>query len=129
MIQTIANGTDLVRIERFQTLHPAIRARFINRVYTPSEIKLCANRDESLAGRFAAKEAVAKTLGVGIGPVRWQDIEILANDDLQPVLKLHGPATEAAKAKGLELWSVSITHSQEYAMAFVVATGSNLCEE
>lgn len=129
MSQTIANGVDLVRIERFQTLHPAIRARFINRVYTPFEIKLCANRNESLAGRFAAKEAVAKTLGVGIGPVRWQDIEILANDDLQPVLKLHGLAVEAAKAKGLEIWAVSITHTLEYAMAFVVATGSSLSEE
>jgi holo-[acyl-carrier protein] synthase len=125
MSQTISNGVDMVRIERFQTLHPAIRARFINRVYTPAEIKICANRDESLAGRFAAKEAVAKTLGVGIGPVRWQDIEILVNADLQPVLKLHAKAAEIAREKGLGLWSVSITHTHEYAMAFVVALNEN----
>ena len=125
MSQTISNGVDMVRIERFQTLHPAIRARFINRVYTPAEIKICANRDESLAGRFAAKEAVAKTLGVGIGPVRWQDIEILVNEDLQPVLKLHAKAAEIAQEKSLALWSVSITHTHEYAMAFVIALGEN----
>lgn len=121
MNQKLVNGVDMVRIERFQTLHPAIRARFINRVYTPKEIKLCANRDESLAGRFAAKEAVAKTLGCGIGAVHWQDIEILADKDLQPVLVLHALAEETAKEKGLSLWAVSITHTREYAMAFVIA--------
>jgi holo-[acyl-carrier protein] synthase len=124
MSQQLKNGVDMVKIERFETLHPAIRARFINRVYTPNEIKLCANRNESLAGRFAAQEAVAKTLGCGIGPVRWQDIEIIATADLQPELVLHGPAAEIAKQQGLKLWSVSITHTHEYAMAFVVALGT-----
>lgn len=122
--QKLASGVDLIKIDRFQNLDPAIRARFINRVYTPIEIKLCADRNESLAGRFAAKEAVAKTLGCGIGPVHWQDIEIQATEDLQPLLVLHGPASEAARNLGLSLWSVSITHTQEYAMAFVVASGS-----
>ncbi len=120
-IQQFANGVDLVKIERFQTLDPAIRARFINRVYTPSEIKLCANRNESLAGRFAGKEAIAKTLGCGIGAVHWQDIEILANADLQPLVVLHGPADQLAKELGFSLWAISITHTQEYAMAFVIA--------
>jgi holo-[acyl-carrier-protein] synthase len=120
--QKLANGVDLIKIERFETLNPAIRARFINRVYTPSEIKLCANRNESLAGRFAGKEAVAKTLGCGIGEVRWQDIEILANEDLQPYVVLHGPAEQLAQALGLNLWAISITHTQEFAMAFVVAS-------
>jgi holo-[acyl-carrier protein] synthase len=124
MSQQLKNGVDIVKIERFQTLHPAIRARFINRVYTPHEIKLCGNRNESLAGRFAAKEAVAKTLGCGIGPVRWQDIEIIATEELQPELVLHGPAAEIARQQGLKLWAVSITHTQEYAMAFAVAMGT-----
>jgi holo-[acyl-carrier protein] synthase len=122
--QKLASGVDMVKIDRFQNLDPAIRARFINRVYTPIEIKLCADRNESLAGRFAAKEAVAKTLGCGIGPVRWQDIEIQATEELQPLLILHGPASEAAQRLGLSQWSVSITHTQEYAMAFVVALGT-----
>jgi len=67
----LTNGVDMVKIDRFEHLDPAIRARFINRVYTPNEIQLCANRNESLAGRFAAKEAVSKALGCGIGPIRW----------------------------------------------------------
>jgi len=124
-LQQLACGVDLVKIDRFETLDPAIRARFINRVYTPVEIKLCDNRNESLAGRFAAKEAVAKTLGCGIGTIRWQDIEILASEDMQPLVHLHGPAAEAATRQGMGLWSVSITHTQEYAMAFVVAAGNS----
>jgi holo-[acyl-carrier protein] synthase len=126
--QRLANGVDLVKIERFQTLNPAIRARFINRVYTPSEIKVCANRNESLAGRFAAKEAVAKTLGCGIGPVHWQDIEILANEDLQPFIVLHGAADQLSRELGFDLWVISITHTQEYAMAFVVASSTQSTE-
>jgi holo-[acyl-carrier protein] synthase len=122
--QLLTSGVDMVKIDRFETLDPAIRVRFINRVYTPAENKLCANRNESLAGRFAAKEAVAKALGCGIGTIRWQDIEILATEELQPLLFLHGPAAEAAKRQGLSIWSVSITHTQEYAIAFVVATGT-----
>lgn len=123
-LQQLACGVDLVKIKRFEALDPAIRGRFINRVYTPAEIKLCANRNESLAGRFAAKEAVSKTLGCGIGIMRWQDIEILANEEQQPYILLHGQAVEIADHQGLSLWSVSITHTQEYAMAFVVAANN-----
>ena len=118
-------GVDLVKIERFQKLNPAIQARFIQRVYTAAEIKLCDHREERLAGRFAAKEAVAKALGCGIGPVHWQDIEITADEQSQPQLVLHGLAAETAHSLGLSLWSISITHTQEYAMAFVVAAGNS----
>jgi holo-[acyl-carrier protein] synthase len=117
----LTNGVDMVKIDRFEHLDPAIRARFINRVYTPTEIQLCANRNESLAGRFAAKEAVSKALGCGIGPIRWQDIEIVATEEDQPLIVFHGAAKEAVEKRGLTSWSISITHTQDYAMAFVVA--------
>jgi len=118
-------GVDLVEIARFHMLSPAIRARFIKRVFTPSEEALCTNRDESLAGRFAAKEAVAKTLGCGIGLVHWQDIETLADENARPILHLHGRAQSLAAELGLTLWSISITHTKEMAMAFVVASSEN----
>lgn len=114
-------GVDLIEIARFSKLSPAIRDRFIKRVFTPAEEALCADRDESLAGRFAAKEAVAKALGCGIGLVHWQDIEILADENQQPHVQLHGPAQKVASELGLTLWSISITHAREMAMAFVVA--------
>ncbi len=114
-------GVDLIEIDRFKNLNPAIRGRFIQRVYTAAERKLCADRDESLAGRFAVKEAVAKALGCGIGVVHWQDIETLVNEEGQPQLKLHGPAKKLAAELGFYTWSVSITHTAKLAMAFVVA--------
>ena len=121
-------GVDLVEIARFHTLNPAIRRRFIQRVFTPAEEALCADRDESLAGRFAVKEAVAKALGCGIGPISWQEIETLAGSDQQPRLELHGQAQAVAASIGLLTWSVSITHTQELAIAFVVALGEPLLE-
>jgi len=117
-------GVDLVEIHRFTTLDAAIRRRFIRRVFTPAEIELCGDRDQHLAGRFAVKEAVAKALGTGIGPISWQEIETLADESLAPVLHLHGQAKETAAELGLDIWSVSITHTRELAMAFVVAASS-----
>jgi holo-[acyl-carrier protein] synthase len=122
----LACGVDLIEINRFKKLNPAIRKRFIKRVYTSAEEFICADRNESLAGRFAAKEAVAKALGTGIGLVHWQDIEIVENEMRQPQVKLHGQGQKIADEMGLQLWSISITHTDEMAMAFVVAiSGGN----
>lgn len=119
----LANGVDLVEIRRFAELDPAIRRRFIQRVFTPAEIELCGDRNDHLAGRFAAKEAVAKALQCGIGPISWQEIETLADENQAPVLHLHGQARLTAAELGLSQWSVSISHTGELAMAFVVAAG------
>jgi holo-[acyl-carrier protein] synthase len=113
-------GVDLIEIGRFKNLNPAIRSRFIKRVYTDAEAEICQDRNESLAGRFAVKEAVAKALGCGIGIVHWQDIETLVNDEGQPQLRLHGAAQRISQELGYNCWSVSITHTAELAMAFVV---------
>lgn len=115
-------GVDLVEIHRFSALDPVIRRRFIQRVFTEAEIELCGDRDEHLAGRFAVKEAVAKALGCGIGLIGWQDVETLADDQKAPYLALHGEALARAKAKNLNQWSVSISHTRELATAFVVAS-------
>ena len=118
--QLLTSGVDIVKIDRFETLDPAIRVRFINRVYTPAENKLCANRNESLAGRFAAKEAVAKALGCGIGTIRWQDIEILAEDSGKPLVNLTGKAKFEADAAAIYQINISLSHSKDYAVAFVI---------
>lgn len=116
----LKTGIDLIEVERFRSQKPEIRQRFIERVYTEKEREYCGENDQHLAGRFAAKEAVAKALGCGIGEISWQEIEIL-NDELgAPVLKLHGKAAERAEHLGLTVWSVSITHLKEYAAAVAV---------
>jgi holo-[acyl-carrier protein] synthase len=80
--------------------------------------------DASLAGRFAAKVAVAKALGTGIGPVSWQEIEIRRGEGGQPELHLSGAAQQTAARMGLETWSISISHDQERAVAVAVAIGA-----
>lgn len=80
----------------------------------------------TLAGRFAAKEAVAKALGCGIGPVSWQEIEILRGVEGEPVIVLHGKAQQIADRSGLVTWSVSISHSRACAIAMVVALGVSI---
>jgi holo-[acyl-carrier protein] synthase len=77
----------------------------------------------SLAARFAAKEAVSKALGTGIGPVGWHEIEVLRGEARQPVLLLHGEAARLAASLGLDTWSLSLSHTQNYAVAMVVAIG------
>ena len=119
----LKTGIDLIEVERFRVQKPELRQRFIDRVYTEKEKAYCGDNDQHLAGRFAAKEAVAKALGCGIGEVSWQEIEIL-NDELgAPVLHLHGKAAERAETLGLSVWSVSITHLKEYAAATAAALG------
>lgn len=119
----LRTGVDIVEIRRLEEINPAIRARFIQRVYTPLEQQLTRLFYPSLAGRFAAKEAVSKALGTGIGRVRWQDIEIARGPAGEPVLQLHGWAQEVADRLGLTTWSVSISHGRDYAVAMAVALG------
>jgi holo-[acyl-carrier protein] synthase len=119
----LRSGIDIVEINRMDEINPSIRARFINRVFTPAEQELARGQTPSLAGRFAAKEAVSKALGTGIGRVHWQDIEILRGPAGEPVLQLHGLAREVAARLGLIEWSVSISHGRTHAVAVAVALG------
>lgn len=119
----LRTGVDLIEIERLRQAIQRHGRRFLERIYTPQELAQCANSPASLAARFAAKEAVAKALGTGIGAVRWQEIEVLRNLHGQPVLSLHGSAAQLAAAQGLENWSLSLSHTHEHAVALVVATG------
>lgn len=121
-MELLRTGIDLVEIYRLEQLDPAIRQRFFRRVFTPGELEDSQGRLPTLAGRFAAKEAVVKALGCGIGPVSWQDIEIRRGERGQPMLKLLGNARQIAEEQGLTTWSISISHTREHAVAVVVAT-------
>ncbi len=95
--------------------------RFLRRVFTIQEIQECGGRVASLAARFAAKEAVAKALGYGIGLIAWQEVEILRGARGEPTLHLHGAAARLAGEQGLRTWALSLSHSHTHAIAFVVA--------
>ncbi|MCD4672186.1 MAG: holo-ACP synthase [Anaerolineaceae bacterium] len=121
----LRTGVDLIEINRLADLNPKIRARFLQRVYTPAELASSGTSNASLAGRFAAKEAVAKALGTGIGPVRWQEIEICDGPQSEPLLRLHSAAQEIATQLGLHTWSISISHTATHAVAMAVALGED----
>jgi holo-[acyl-carrier protein] synthase len=86
-------------------------------------LKICADSNEKLAGRFAVKEAVSKALGTGIGPISWQDVETLDGAMGEPILNLTGKAKMFAEMLGLEAWSVSISDSGDLVMAVAAAVG------
>lgn len=117
----LRTGIDLIELARLESIEPRIRERFLARVFTPQELEEARGSNTSLSGKFAAKEAVAKALGCGIGPVRWQDIEILHGPQGEPCLHLHGAAQKISDQLGLTIWSLSISHSQSQAVAVAVA--------
>lgn len=117
----IYTGIDLVEIKRFINLNPTIRKRFFDRVFTKDEQQYICDNYSHAAGIFAAKEAIAKVLGCGIGPISWQDIQISHTPENQPKVKLINKAEEYANALNIFQWSISITHTKQTAAAVAIA--------
>lgn len=123
----LATGVDLIEIVRIEAAAARFGDRFLKRIYTPAELEYCRGRAAELAARFAAKEAAAKALGVGLihinaSGVGWHEIEVLSGERGQPQLVLHGRARARAEALMLRKWSLSLSHAGEMAIAFVVAS-------
>jgi holo-[acyl-carrier protein] synthase len=123
----IGSGIDLVEIERIQSSLERYGSRFLNRVFTEAEQAYCLRKRyaaESLAARFAAKEAAAKALGTGISRgVSWLEIEVSRPLGSRPSLSFHGRAAEIAKGLGVHNATLSLTHTDSLAMASVVLEG------
>ncbi|MFH8366942.1 holo-ACP synthase [Streptomyces sp. NPDC018031] len=121
----LAIGVDLVKVERVRRLledNPAAEAE----LFTPREIAYCAgrrNRYAHLAARFAAKEATLKALGTGLGPrLRWTDVEVRNEPLGRPRIHLHGTAAELAGGPGGWSGEISLSHTDDYAVAQTVLT-------
>lgn len=119
----LRTGVDLIEISRIREALERHGERFVARVFTETEQRESGGRVSSLAARFAAKEAAAKALGCGIGNVGWLDIEIRSDENKAPYLVLHGEGKRLAKELRLSNWSVSLSHTDGQAIAFVVAAG------
>lgn len=117
-------GTDLVEVSRVAKLWAENRGGLERRVFTTAEVSYCvgrANASESLAGRFAAKEAALKALGTGWGAgLGLAEVEVVKGDEGAPGLIFHGNAAEKARALGVSRSWLSITHTEGFALAFVV---------
>lgn len=111
-------GVDIIEISRIEALIRRWNNTFLQRVFTPSELELHGNVS-SLAARFAAKEAVLKALGACDKGISWQDIEILAECNGKPSVYLKGKAKLQAEESAISRLNISLSHSREYAVAFV----------
>jgi holo-[acyl-carrier protein] synthase len=123
----LSTGVDILHIPRMKLAIERYGQRLLDRCFTAAEIKSCRGFAEEFAARYAAKEAVSKTLGVGLrimSPfgIKFHEVEILPDRYGKPHVHLHGRAAQLAQDQGLTEWSVSMTHEKEYAVAFVVAT-------
>ena len=114
-------GVDIIEIERIRSAIDRWGERFLRRIYTDIELKLCRRKPERLASRFAGKEAVMKALGTGIRGVGWREIEIQSERSGKPFIQLYGKARQKADSLGFERLAISLSDSREYAVAFVVA--------
>ncbi|BCV24420.1 holo-ACP synthase [Gelria sp. Kuro-4] len=117
-------GIDLVEVERIRRARERWGERFLVRLFTPGERAYCAAKregDGSLAARFAAKEAVAKALGLGLGGFRWREIEVVNAASGRPAVRLAGATLARARALGVEKILLSLSHTREHALAQAMA--------
>ena len=110
-------GIDMVEIARIKKVIARWEKRFLNRIYTDNELRLYGKSLQSLAARFAGKEAVMKLLGTGRRGVSWRDIEVLAHPSGKPFINLYDRAQSKAHELGLKEITISISHTKEYAIA------------
>ncbi|MCL5075470.1 MAG: holo-ACP synthase [Chloroflexi bacterium] len=117
----ISIGVDLVNIRRIEAALARWGERFAFRIYTETEWRYCRGRTAELAVRFAAKEAVMKALGTGRRGVGWREIEVLSDRRGKPLVYLHGRGQQRAEQLGLKSFAISLAHSEDLAIAMVVA--------
>jgi holo-[acyl-carrier protein] synthase len=110
-------GIDIIRVSRIRDALARFGARFPARVLTDGERRYVRDRPETLAGRWAAKEAVSKVLGLGVRGIGWREIEIERLPTGQPAVRLHARAARRAEQLGMSRIAVSISHEDEYAVA------------
>jgi holo-[acyl-carrier protein] synthase len=110
-------GIDIIKVERIQKAIKKHGRRFAKRVLTDHEDAYVRDRPENFAGRWAAKEAVSKVLGLGVRGVGWREIEIIRLPTGAPMVRLHDRAKRRADQLGMERVAVSISHEREYAVA------------
>jgi holo-[acyl-carrier protein] synthase len=110
-------GIDIIKVERIRDTLARFGSRFSNRVLTPAEQRYVRDRPETMAGRWAAKEAVSKVLGLGVRGIGWRDIEVERLPTGQPAVRLHGRAAARAEQLGMGRIALSISHESDYAVA------------
>ena len=113
-------GVDIIEIARIEKALARWGEKFLHRIYTEPELSLYQKKPSSLAARFAGKEAIIKALGKQPKGTLWREIEILSEPGGKPLVHLYGKAQSQAINLGLDSFAISLSHSRDYAIAFVV---------
>ena len=113
-------GIDIVRVDRIRRTLGRFGARFSRRVLSERERAYVRDRPETFAGRWAAKEAVSKVLGLGVRGIGWRDIEVERLPTGQPAVRLHGRAAARAEQLAMGRIALSISHERDYAVAIAL---------
>ena len=120
----VGTGIDIAEVPRIRQSIERFGLRFLQRIFTEGEMRYCdskANRAERYAARFAAKEAAMKALGTGWNDgVRWRDCEVVRKPGGRPTIQFHGRASEFAAKLGVKNAALSISHTEEQAIAQVI---------
>ena len=120
----VGTGIDIAEVPRIRQSIERFGSRFLERIYTEAETRYCdskANRVERYAARFAAKEAAMKALGTGWNHgLRWRDCEVARLPGGRPTIQFHGKAAEFAAKLGVRNAALSLSHTQEQAIAQVI---------
>jgi holo-[acyl-carrier protein] synthase len=120
----LGTGIDLIEVARIAASFEKFGDRFVNRILLPDEIAYCRQHRQPapfLAARFAAKEAISKAFGTGIGAaLGWQDMEIRRKESGEPFVVLHGKGEELFAARGAKKIHISLTHTENYAAATAI---------
>ena len=118
-------GIDVVEVDRIESAIERQGEVFLDRLFTEREKDYCRKQKRPAmhyAARFAAKEAVSKALGTGIGgKAGWLEMEVMRGDSGAPTIMFHGKAADFIAAEGIETVQVSLTHARDYAAANAVA--------
>jgi len=123
----LGTGIDIIEVTRIAASFEKFGERFVNRILVADEIAYCLSHRQPapfLAVRFAAKEAVSKAFGTGIGAqLGWQDIEVRRKESGEPYVVLHGKGLELFEARKAKHLHVSLSHTQQYAAAMAILEG------
>ncbi|MBI3851033.1 MAG: holo-ACP synthase [Verrucomicrobia bacterium] len=120
----LGTGIDIIEVERIRTSFEKFGERFVNRILHPAEIAYCLSHKNPapfIAARFAAKEAISKAFGTGIGAsLGWHDMEICRKESGEPYVVLHGKGKELLEKRYARAVLVSLSHTQNYAAVVAI---------
>jgi len=120
----LGTGIDLIEVERIEASYEKFGERFLNRILVAGEMEYCLSHKKPgpfLAARFAAKEAVSKAFGTGIGAqLSWQDIEVKRKESGEPFVVMHGKGAELMKQRGARIVHLTLSHTEKHATAMAI---------